>query len=119
MLDLTEIIAILEKIYADDMEAIIVNQRYQFIEKITELVTKDSDKTFNLSDNIDRLVTNRFLALPIFAAVMWLTYFLSIQTVGTMGTDWVNDVLFGELVPGLIQENLDRFEIAGWLISGP
>ncbi|HEM3539978.1 TPA: ferrous iron transport protein B [Streptococcus suis] len=117
MLDLTEIIAILEKIYADDMEAIIVNQRYQFIEKITELVTKDSDKTFNLSDNIDRLVTNRFLALPIFAAVMWLTYFLSIQTVGTMGTDWVNDVLFGELVPGLIQENLDRFEIAGWLQS--
>ncbi|HEM4292484.1 TPA: ferrous iron transport protein B [Streptococcus suis] len=117
MLDLTEIIAILEKIYADDMEAIIVNQRYQFIEKITELVTKDSDKTFNLSDNIDRLVTNRFLALPIFAAVMWLTYFLSIQTVGTMGTDWVNDVLFGELVPSLIQENLDRFEIAGWLQS--
>ncbi|MFI3117600.1 ferrous iron transport protein B [Streptococcus suis] len=117
MLDLTEIIAILEKIYADDMEAIIVNQRYQFIEKITELVTKDSDKAFNLSDNIDRLVTNRFLALPIFAAVMWLTYFLSIQTVGTLGTDWVNDVLFGELVPGLIQENLDRFEIAGWLQS--
>ncbi|HEL1980918.1 TPA: ferrous iron transport protein B [Streptococcus suis] len=117
MLDLTEIIAILEKIYADDMEAIIVNQRYQFIEKITELVTKDSDKTFNLSDNIDRLVTNRFLALPIFAAVMWLTYFLSIQTVGTIGTDWVNDVLFGELVPGLIQANLDRFEIAGWLQS--
>ncbi|HEL1679642.1 TPA: ferrous iron transport protein B [Streptococcus suis] len=117
MLDLTEIIAILEKIYADDMEAIIVNQRYQFIEKITELVTKDSDKAFNLSDNIDRLVTNRFLALPIFAAVMWLTYFLSIQTVGTMGTDWVNDVLFGELVPGLIQANLDRFEIAGWLQS--
>ncbi|HEL1592110.1 TPA: ferrous iron transport protein B [Streptococcus suis] len=117
MLDLTEIIAILEKIYADDMEAIIVNQRYQFIEKITELVTKDSDKAFNLSDNIDRLVTNRFLALPIFAAVMWLTYFLSIQTVGTMGTDWVNDVLFGELVPSLIQENLDRFEIAGWLQS--
>ncbi|HEO8608049.1 TPA: ferrous iron transport protein B [Streptococcus suis] len=117
MLDLTEIIAILEKIYADDMEAIIVNQRYQFIEKIAELVTKDSDKTFNLSDNIDRLVTNRFLALPIFAAVMWLTYFLSIQTVGTMGTDWVNDVLFGELVPGLIQANLDRFEIAGWLQS--
>ncbi len=99
------------------MEAIIVNQRYQFIEKITELVTKDSDKTFNLSDNIDRLVTNRFLALPIFAAVMWLTYFLSIQTVGTMGTDWVNDVLFGELVPYLIQANLDRFEIAGWLQS--
>ncbi len=99
------------------MEAIIVNQRYQFIEKITELVTKDSDKAFNLSDNIDRLVTNRFLALPIFAAVMWLTYFLSIQTVGTMGTDWVNDVLFGELVPGLIQANLDRFEIAGWLQS--
>ncbi|HFI0578291.1 TPA: ferrous iron transport protein B [Streptococcus suis] len=115
--DLTDIIAILEKIYADDIEAIIVNQRYQLIEKIAELVTKESETSFNLSDKIDQVVTNRFLALPIFAAVMWLTYFLSIQTVGTMGTDWVNEVLFGELVPNYIQHYLDVFSIDHWLQS--
>ncbi|HEM3577355.1 TPA: ferrous iron transport protein B [Streptococcus suis] len=115
--DLTDIIAILEKIYADDIEAIIVNQRYQLIEKIAELVTKESENSFNLSDKIDQVVTNRFLALPIFAAVMWLTYFLSIQTVGTMGTDWVNEVLFGELVPNYIQHYLDVFGIDHWLQS--
>ncbi|HFI0701780.1 TPA: ferrous iron transport protein B [Streptococcus suis] len=115
--DLTDIIAILEKIYADDIEAIIVNQRYQLIERIAELVTKESENSFNLSDKIDQVVTNRFLALPIFAAVMWLTYFLSIQTVGTMGTDWVNEVLFGELVPNYIQHYLDVFSIDHWLQS--
>lgn len=113
--DLADIIAILEKIYADDIENIIVNQRYQLIEKIAELVTKESENSFNLSDKIDQVVTNRFLGLPIFAAVMWLTYFLSIQTVGTMGTDWVNDVLFGELVPNYIQHYLHVFGIADWL----
>lgn len=117
LLDLQEIITILEKIYADDMEAIIVNQRYQLIENIAELVTKESDTRFNLSDKIDQVVTNRFLALPIFAIVMWLTYFLSIQTVGTMGTDWVNEVLFGELVPNYIQHYLHVFDIADWLQS--
>ncbi|HFU4459566.1 TPA: ferrous iron transport protein B [Streptococcus suis] len=115
--DLADIIAILEKIYTDDVEAIIVNQRYQLIEKIAELVTKESEDSFNLSDKIDQVVTNRFLALPIFAVVMWLTYFLSIQTVGTMGTDWVNEVLFGELVPNFIQHYLDVFGIDHWLQS--
>lgn len=115
--DLADIIAILEKIYADDVEAIIVNQRYQLIENIAELVTKESNTSFNLSDKIDQVITNRFLALPIFAIVMWLTYFLSIQTVGTMGTDWVNEVLFGELVPNYIQHYLHVFDIADWLQS--
>lgn len=117
LFDLKEIITILEKIYSDDMEAIIVNQRYQLIENIAELVTKESNTGFNLSDKIDQVVTNRFLALPIFAIVIWLTYFLSIQTVGTMGTDWVNDVLFGELVPNYIQHYLHVFDIADWLQS--
>ncbi|HFI0291899.1 TPA: ferrous iron transport protein B [Streptococcus suis] len=113
--ELEEIITILEKVYADDIETIIVNQRYQLIEQIAELVQKNNDSAFNLSDKIDQVVTNRFLALPIFAAVMWLTYFLSIQTIGTMGTDWVNEVLFGEIVPNLIQYYLDSFNIADWL----
>ncbi|MGT2803192.1 ferrous iron transport protein B, partial [Streptococcus henryi] len=70
-----------------------------------------------LSDKIDRLVTNRILAMPIFALVMFLVYFLSIQTVGTMWTDWVNEVLFGELVPGWVQAGLDYLQVADWLES--
>lgn len=113
--DLTDIISILEKIYSDDIETIIVNQRYQYIERIAQLVQKEDGNTVHLSDKIDRLVTNRFLGLPIFVFVMWLTYFLSIQTVGTMGTDWVNDVLFADIVPHFIQHYLDYFHIVDWL----
>jgi len=108
---------ILEKIYSDDIEAIIVNQRYQLIETISSSVQEEIGNGLNISDKVDQIVTNRFLALPIFALVMWLTYFLAIQTVGTIGTDWVNDVLFGQFVPVIIQNLLDIFGIAGWLQS--
>ncbi|HFI0085177.1 TPA: ferrous iron transport protein B [Streptococcus suis] len=115
--DLSEIIMILEKIYSDDIEAIIVNQRYQLIETISSSVQEEIGNGLNISDKVDQIVTNRFLALPIFALVMWLTYFLAIQTVGTIGTDWINDVLFGQFVPVIIQNLLDTFGIAGWLQS--
>lgn len=70
----------------------------------------------NISDKVDQIVTNRFLALPIFALVMWLTYFLAIQTVGTIGTDWVNDVLFWPILFQLLFKIfLIPFGIAGWL----
>ncbi|MGZ7215615.1 ferrous iron transport protein B, partial [Streptococcus pyogenes] len=80
--------------------SIVINQRYAFIEGIAkEVQTEDTDFKLNLSDKIDKIVTNRILALPIFALVMFLVYFFSIQTVGTMWSDWVNDVLFGDLLP--------------------
>lgn len=115
--EIADIISIVEKLYNDESDAIMVNQRYQLIETIAQLVEKEAGSGFHLSDKIDQIVTNRFLALPIFAAVMWLVYFLSIQTVGTMGTDWVNDVLFGELVPNFIENGLQTLGVEDWLQS--
>ena len=81
----------------DDTESIITNERYNYISKIvSECVVKKSGSQISLTDRIDRVVTNRFLALPIFAVVMWLVYFVSVTTVGTVFTDWANDGLFGD-----------------------
>ena len=70
-----------------------------------------------LSDKIDRVVTNRILALPIFAGIMWLVYYISMATVGAMATDWTNDVLFGDVVPPAITSFLEGIGCADWLIS--
>ncbi|MDR1568038.1 MAG: ferrous iron transport protein B [Streptococcaceae bacterium] len=114
--EIEEIIAITEKIFREDAESIIVNERYNFIGEIVELASNDTKELrFNLSDKIDRIVTNRIFALPIFALVMWLVYFVSIQTVGAIGTDWVNDVLFGELVPNWANGFLNYLHVAPWL----
>lgn len=69
----------------------------------------------SVSDKIDQVVTNRFLALPIFAAVMWLVYYVSVTTVGTFVTDWTNDVLFGEIIPPAIEQVLVSMNCADWL----
>ena len=67
------------------------------------------------SDKIDRIVTNRWLALPIFAVVMWVVYYVSVTTVGTFVTDWTNDVLFGEIIPPAIENLLNAIHCADWL----
>lgn len=114
--ELEEIITITEKIFKEDSESIIINERYAFISKVVALcsVQKNSNQ-FSISDYVDRVVTNRWLAFPIFAGVMWLVYYLSIQTVGTFGTDWVNDVLFGNWVPQTVEHILTVWKIAPWL----
>ena len=98
-----KIITAAEAAMDDDAESIITNERYDFI---TEILSggyvKKNAGSMTISDRIDRVVTNRFLAIPIFLLVMWVVYFLAINTIGTMGTDWVNDVLFGEIVPGAV-----------------
>ncbi|MDE7327529.1 MAG: ferrous iron transporter B, partial [Lachnospiraceae bacterium] len=88
----------LEKLFDDDTESIITNGRYVYISKMIDgCVTKSRKKgTLTVSDKIDKIVTNRFLALPIFAAVMILVYYFSVSTVGTWATDWANDGLFGD-----------------------
>ena len=97
--ELAEIIKITEMIFDEQSDAIIVNERYGFIQQLLALATvKEEEYRLSLSDKIDRVLTHRLLALPIFALFMWGIYFLSIQSIGTMGTDWVNDVLFGSLV---------------------
>ena len=86
----------IEKAEDDDSESIITNERYNFIQSIIEAAyVKRAQKGLTVSDKIDAIVTNRFLAIPIFAAAMFLVYYISISTVGTAMTDWVNDVLFG------------------------
>ncbi len=115
-LDVSEIIARAEEELDDDAESIITNERYQYIGSVTEKCLKKAEKgKLTISDKIDRIVTNRWLALPIFAAVMWLVYYVSVTTVGTIATDWTNDVLFGEIIPSAIENFLVSIDCADWL----
>lgn len=99
-----------EKENDDDAESIITNQRYEYIQKlVAKTVVKKNKEKLTLSDKIDRVVTNRILGLPIFLLVMWLVYWCSTGAgFGTMGTDWVNDVLFGEWILGGTQTALEN-----------
>ena len=116
--EINEVIKITEEIFTEDSESIVINERYEFIERVAKMAqNQDSNFKMTISDKIDRVVTNRILALPIFAVVTFLVYYLSIQTFGTMWTDWVNDVLFGDLVPNWVQAGLDYLHVSGWLES--
>ena len=115
--EIEDAIRITEEIYNEDAETIVVNARYEFIESAVKMALQADVTKLSLSDKIDRIVTNRYLALPIFALVMWLVYFLSIQTIGTMGTDWTNDVLFGEWIPNGVKSLLEQLAVADWLQS--
>ena len=106
----------MEELFDDDTESIITNERYVYISSIIhDCVKKNKQNKMTTSDKIDHIVTNRWLALPIFAAVMFLVYYISITTVGTWVTDWTNDVLFGEIIPPAIEEFLVGIGCAGWL----
>ena len=116
--EIKDIIQITEEVFTEDSESIVINQRYAFIERVSQMAqSQDNDFKMSASDKIDKIVTNRVLALPIFAVVMLLVYYLSIQTVGTMGTDWVNDVLFGKYVPEFVTGVLEALKVQAWLQS--
>lgn len=115
-----------EKELDDDAESIITNERYQFITSIIDdCYEKHSHDQLSVSDKIDRIVTNRYLALPIFALVMFVVYYISVTTVGTWATDWANDGVFGEgwslfglaipSIPSLIEGLLESLKTAAWL----
>lgn len=110
-----------EKELDDDAESIIADQRYTYIERVVgrSVKKKRAKHGMTLSDKIDRIVTNRILALPIFAAVMFLMYAIAMGSfkisIGTMGTDWANDVLFGEWVPNLFDRILTTLGVSDWL----
>jgi ferrous iron transport protein B len=103
----------------DDAESIIINQRYEYIGKLVErAVRKKAPKhALTTSDKIDRVVTNRYLALPIFALVMFLMYYISVTTIGTWMTDWANDVFFGEIVTDAATGFLESIAAPDWLTS--
>ena len=106
----------LEDKFDDDTESIITNERYVYISSIIgDCVTKNKKNAMTTSDKIDRIVTNRWLALPIFAVVMWVVYYVSVTTVGTFVTDWTNNVLFGEIIPPAIENLLNAIHCADWL----
>ena len=127
--DVSDEIKYIEKEMDDDTESIITNERYVYISSIiNECYTKVSKEKMTVSDKIDRWVTNRFLALPIFAAVMVIVYYVSVSTVGTMATDFVNDGIFGEgwhlfgmesifvpSIPDLVSGGLEAIGCAAWL----
>ena len=107
----------LEDKFDDDTESIITNERYVYISSIIgQCYTKsNTGKKLTTSDKIDRVVTNRWLALPIFAVVMWVVYYVSVSTVGDFVTSWTNDVLFGEIIPPAIESALEAVNCAAWL----
>ena len=124
-LDVESIIAAVEKAEDDDSESIITNERYNYIQSIIDAAyVKRAQKGLTVSDKIDAIVTNRFLAIPIFAAAMFLVYYISISTVGTAMTDWVNDVLFGSdpwsffglvdvpSIPGIATSALEAMQVS-------
>ncbi len=126
--DVSSEIEMIEKEMDDDAESIITNERYVFVSSITECCYKKNGKgKLTISDKIDRIVTNRLFALPIFAVVMFFVYYISVTTVGTWATDWANDGVFGDgwnlfglEVPGfpvLVETILNRAACADWLQS--
>lgn len=105
-----------EKEMDDDAESIITGERYNYIGSIIEdCYKKRVKKQLSVSDKIDGIVTNRFLALPIFAVVMFLVYYVSVTTVGSILTDWTNDTLFGEWILPAAQSGLEAIGCADWL----
>ena len=114
--DVEDISARAEKEMDDDAESIITNERYSFIGSIIgDCLKKNKTQELTTSDKIDRIVTNRWLALPIFAAVMWLVYYVSVTTVGSILTDWTNDTLFGEWIIPAAQSFFEGIGCADWL----
>lgn len=124
--DVTQEIEHLENIMDDDTESIITNERYVYISSIINgCQTKKNRSGLTTSDKIDQIVTNRFLALPIFALIMFVVYYISVSTIGTLVTDWANDGVFGEgwqlfgmEIPGIpvvLEAGLDSIGCADWL----
>ena len=110
------LIAACEKQLDDDCESIITSERYEWIAGVaTKSLHRKNQTGMTTSDRVDRIVTNRILALPIFAVVMFLVYYISISTIGVWGTDWVNENLFGEIIPTYLGGFLENIGVAGWL----
>ena len=111
-----EIASNLEKAEDDDTESIVTDGRYQYIQKVVSANVKRSGNKMTVSDKIDRIVTNRILGLPIFILTMFIVYYVSVTTVGTMVTDWTNDSFVGS-IQGVVSDGLGNAGVAGWLVS--
>ena len=111
-----DIISKCEKEFDDDAEGIITGERYEFIGNlISKVVKKKNTSKHTISDKIDKIVTNRILALPIFALIMWGVYYIAVSSLGAILTDWTNDTLFGEIIGENVATFLENVGIAPWL----
>ena len=108
-----------EKEMDDDAESIITNQRYAYINTVVSSAVKKKERRDNLtvSDKIDQIVTNRFLALPIFAVIMCVVYYVAVSSLGGIVTDWTNDTLFGTWIQPGVQTLLENAGAADWVVS--
>ena len=111
-----EIASGLEKAEDDDTESIVTDGRYQYIQKVVSANVKRSGNKMTVSDKIDRIVTNRVLGLPIFILTMFIVYYVSVTTVGTMVTDWTNDSFVGT-IQSVVSDGLGNAGVADWLVS--
>ena len=107
-----------EKEFDDDAEGIITGERYEFIGTlVSKVIKKNNTSKHTISDKIDKIVTNRILALPIFALIMWAVYYIAVSSLGTILTDWTNDTLFGEIIGENVATFLENVGTAPWLQS--
>lgn len=114
---INEIIKLCENQYDDDSESIVTNERYIFIHGLMRECVKKHEERMTISDKIDRVVTNRVAAIPIFIGVMFLVYFISVSWLGAIVTNWTNDVLFGEWISGWAEDGLTAVGAADWAQS--
>ena len=103
------------KIFKQDLLSVITNERYRLIENILQFSLYTKEKRRHVGFILDKVLTNQWLAFPIFILIMWLIYYLAIQSIGTIGSDWINDVLFGKYVPDIMTKIMHIFGISHWL----
>ena len=112
------IIKEVETYFDDESESIIINERYSYITKVsTQVVSKKKNANDDISNKIDKVLTNKYLGLPIFFGIMFLIYYVSVTTIGTTVTDWTNDVFFGTYVNNFIGGILESLNVSDWLYS--
>lgn len=112
------IIKEVETYFDDESESIIINERYNYITKVSaQVVSKNKNANDDISNKIDKVLTNKYLGLPIFFGIMFLIYYISVTTIGTTVTDWTNDVFFGTYVNNFIGGILESLNVADWLYS--
>ncbi|MCL1632962.1 ferrous iron transport protein B [Sporolactobacillus sp. CPB3-1] len=109
------IIEKIEKQYEDDCESVITNERYDFIARVISHTVHKLERKLTASDKIDRIVTNRFLSIPIFIGLIWIVYYVSVTSLGSVVTDWTNDTFFGTWVTDSANHFLEMLGTADWL----
>lgn len=115
---INDIIQQAEKDFGDESESIIINERYVYItDLVKKAFAKKVDEKLTISDKIDKIVTNKFLGLPIFFGIIFLIYYISVTTLGSLVTDWTNDVFFGEYVTNFVSGILEKLNVSSWVYS--